>query len=320
VTARALDVLIALPDEGTANAAAAALRRRGHRVFVAIAPDGSLAAAGDDVLVCDLAGLELLRARGQSAPAVLVDLEATPESFRRAVRLGARDVLTRPFLLSDLVASVESSPAALMSAAPNRDLLRCTFEAEPDSIEGSLRELAAFLVGRAVCPSTRTRALSACAEVLDNVVHHAFAKAGSGRGTLEAELDTRELKVTIHDAGVGFDATTLTLDGRTVPARNSGLGRAAALCEDLRVESAASRGTRVSLTFTAYRVEFDEDDTIDLSELDWLSPGLARRVLASIMGDSQEPLYNLSPALAVTVGRLLTGAAPRQLVEKALRN
>ena len=50
----------------------------------------------------------------------------------------------------------------------------------------------------------------------------------------------------------------------------------------------------------------------------WLPPALARRVLESLTGNGSEPLYNLSPALAVTVGRLLTGATPRQRAERAL--
>lgn len=311
MSSRPLDILIALSDEGAASATAGALRRRGHRVSVCAPAALEAALRVEDALVCDLPTLERLRAAEQLAPALLVDLEATPEAFRAALRLGATDVLTRPWLLSELADRVEGC-AATRATPPRPAELRLEVEADPDRVEDALRELAAFLVARGVCPTTRTRALSACAEVLDNVLRHAYAPGVDGRAGLCARLDERDLRVVLFDRGAGFDV------GAQARCESGGLARARALAEELRVESGAQTGTRVELEFTAWRVDFDEDDTIDLSELDWLPPALARRVLESLTGAGSEPLYNLSPALAVTVGRLLTGATPRQRAERAL--
>ena len=98
----------------------------------------------------------------------------------------------------------------------------------------------------------------------------------------------------------------------------SGLARAAALAEELRLESAPGRGARVTMRFAAYRVRFDECDEIDLSDLDWLTPGMSRRVLESLRCDDPDVLFNLSPAMAVTVGRMLSGPTPEQSVQMAL--
>jgi len=311
VSARRLDVLIALSEEGAASATAGALRRRGHRVAICAPAAIDSAPRVEDALVSDLATLERLRAAGQTAPALLVDLEATPEAFRDALRLGATDVMTRPWLLSELADRVESCAAA-RDVRRRADGLRREVECDPDDVEDALRDLAAFLVARGISPTTRTRALSACAEVLDNVLRHAWPLPQAGRATLRACLEGRDLRVTISDTGAGFDADALA------QLAEGGLARARALAEDLRVESRPHGGTRVELGFVAYHVDFDDDDTIDLSELDWLPPALARRVLESLTGAGSEPLYNLSPALAVTVGRLLTGATPRQRAERAL--
>lgn len=311
MSARALEILIALSDEGAASATAGALRRRGHRVSVCAPDEADGAPRAEDALVCDLATLERLRAAQQTAPALLVDLEATPEAFRAALRLGAADVLTRPWLLSELADRIEACAAARVTP-PRADELRLEVAADPERVEDALRELAAFLVARGVCPTTRTRALSACAEVLDNVLRHAYPLGADGGASLGARLEERDLRVVVADRGAGFDATA------QAGAASGGLARARALAEELRVHSRARGGTRVELDFVAWRVDFDEDDAIDLSELDWLPPALARRVLESLTGAGSEPLYNLSPALAVTVGRLLTGATPRQRAERAL--
>lgn len=308
---RSLDLLIALADAGAASATAGALRRRGHRVRVCAPSELDVAPRVEDALVSELPALERLRAAGQRAPALLVDLEATPEAFRAALRLGAADVLTRPWLLSELADRVEACARRGDVLAPAATL-RLEVESDPDRVEDALRELAAYLVTRGICPTTRTRALSACAEVLDNVLRHAYPRELDGGATLGARLDERELFVSIRDRGVGFDAQA------QAGAARGGLARARALSEDLRVDSRPGDGTQVELAFTAWRVDFDEDDCIDLSELDWLPPALARRVLESLTGSGSEPLYNLSPALAVTVGRLLTGATPRQRAERAL--
>ncbi|HVS17488.1 MAG TPA: hypothetical protein VMT18_02725, partial [Planctomycetota bacterium] len=179
MSTRRLDVLIALRDEGASSATAGALRRRGHRVAVCAPTALDTSPRVEDVLVSDLGTLAHLRAAGQTAPALLVDLEATPEAFRDALRLGAIDVMTRPWLLSELADRVEGC-AATHSARARADGLLREVACDPDDVEDALRELAAFLVARGVSPTTRTRALSACAEVLDNVLRHAWPPCSEG--------------------------------------------------------------------------------------------------------------------------------------------
>jgi hypothetical protein len=64
-------------------------------------------------------------------------------------------------------------------------------------------------------------------------------------------------------------------------------------------------------------VQFEEEEAVDLSELDYLTPDMASRVLAGLRGEP-EPSYNLSPALAVSVGRMLAGTSDQKSLRVAL--
>ena len=90
------------------------------------------------------------------------------------------------------------------------------------------------------------------------------------------------------------------------------------LSEDQRIESVLGRGTRVTQRFSTVPASFEEESVIDLSELDFLSPEISRRVLDAVQRDRTEAMFNLSPALAVTVGRLLSGSSNTQSAQRAL--
>ena len=83
--------------------------------------------------------------------------------------------------------------------------------------------------------------------------------------------------------------------------------RARALSEDLRFESSPGAGTSVVLEFTATQILFNEERGIDLSELDYLDPATARRVLLS----AAERLPPFSIAVKAAITRQLTGAGGR---------
>ena len=99
-------VLVAVPEPAIAAAIAGALRRRGHEVKTVASAAEALAAEEPDVLVCDLAlagggGLDLLDAL-----------------LRRALDLGAAELLPSPFRLGDLVRAVEGGETKLHVDGP----------------------------------------------------------------------------------------------------------------------------------------------------------------------------------------------------------
>jgi anti-sigma regulatory factor (Ser/Thr protein kinase) len=313
MSAARLHVLIALPDPGAAATVAAALRRRSHTVLPVTDTAEALAQESADVVVCDLDMLGALRRSGARTRAVVVDVPESVDAWRSTLRLGASDALSRPWRLAELVEAVEAGPRAALPARGEDALLRRSLAAEADSIEKALRELCSWLVRRSVTPAARARVLTATAEVLENTARHAYGAGLGGRVELAAALESHELCVEVRDDGTGFDPGHLPQE-----AREGGLSRAAALAESLRVTSQPGQGTRVVLRFSARGVDFGEDVVVDLSEHDWLSPALAQRVLASLADPEAGPFYNLSPALAVTVGRLMAGSTERQRAERAL--
>jgi CheY-like chemotaxis protein len=307
-----------------ARAVAAILGRAGHRVATAARAEDALGNDDCDVLVCaveldGMDGLELLaalRRRGSSSRAVLMTSLPNLEDCRRALRLGAAELLVKPLDPRELLAAVEDAPPAPLPA----DALpfRRSFGATIEEAELAVRDLVGQLVRWGVGPTARARIATAAVEVLDNAVRHAYPDRDAG-GPIEllARCTGREVELDLRDRGVGFDARGE--GGRALgdPAQ-SGLARAAALCEGLRVTSAPGpqdprgpqgphgTGTRVELCFTAYRTNFDERGSIDLTELDWLTPGMARRVIDMLRAGDAAEVFQLSPAMAVTVGRLLS--------------
>lgn len=195
---------------------------------------------------------------------------------------------------------------------------RREYEARAETVELCPRDLAAYALRCGISPATRARIGTACAELVENVVRHAYGPGG-GSVSISAGVEERDLWVSVRDAGMGFDLATAGLE-ELRHSRDGGLARCAALAEDFSVESHLGGGTEVLLRFAAYRVHFDEERHVDLSELDFLCPRTARRVIEALELDGNEDLFHLSPALAVTVGRLLAGPGERRVVRSALRS
>ena len=324
-----LEVLVVDDQASITSAIAAALRRRGHRVTTAASASEALAGAVPDVLISDLAlagtsGLDLLAAlheRGAHPHTIFVTEEPTLEDCRRALHLGAAEFLTKPFRLGELVSAVESC------AVEPRDVLRAPavrtgepfvreYVCSARTPELAANDLAAFALLCGVGPSSRARIASAASEIVDNARRHGYAHR-RGAVRVRAEVEERAFVVRIDDSGRGFDPSRAGADYLRSTLDN-GLARAMALSEDIEVDTAPGEGTRVTLRFTCSRVEFDEPAGIDLSELDYLTPDVARRVLHTLSRNGSSEAFRLSPALAVVVGRLLSGPDPRVLVQKAL--
>jgi hypothetical protein len=85
------------------------------------------------------------------------------------------------------------------------------------------------------------------------------------------------------------------------------------------VVTAPGNGTEVTLRFDARRADLGDEGTIDLTERDWFTPDLARRVLHTVKKYDTADLFQLSPALAVVVGRLLAGPDPARVADLSAR-
>jgi len=325
VTRGSLSVLVVERELAVAAAVAATLRRRGHAVSAVTRAEEALRLPVPDVIVAalELDGLdglellELLRRDGHAVRTVLMTSLPSLRDCRRALRLGAAEFLAKPFDADELVPAVEgSSPLAPLPADPDPLSFRCVFSALVEEAELGVRDLTAQLVRWGLGPTVRARVATAAVEVLDNAVRHAYPLE-PGKLQIEAQCDGREVVVRIRDRGLGFDASGQAAGAPHDPAR-SGLARACALSEALRIETAPGAGTTVELRFAAYRSSFDEHGAIDLSELDWLTPGMSRRVLEILRAEGAEGTFHLSPAMAVTVGRILTGAPAAASAQEAL--
>ena len=325
MTRGGLSVLVVERELAVASAVATTLRRRGHAVTTVARADEALRLSVPDVVVAALEldgldGLELLEALrrdGQGVRTVLMSVLPSLDDCRRAMRLGAAEFLAKPFDAGELILAVEgSSPPAPLPANPDPLCFRRLVGAEIEEAELGARELTAQLVRWGLGPTARARVVTAAVEVLDNAVRHAYP-VEPGAIQIEAECDEREVVVRIRDQGLGFDAAGLNSGAPRDPAR-SGLARARALCEAMRIETAPGAGALLELRFAAYRTHFDEHGAIDLSELDWLTPGMSRKVLEVLRDEGAEGTFHLSPAMAVTVGRILTGAQPAPSAQEAL--
>lgn len=329
-----LSILVVDDERPIVASIAAVLERRGHTVMTAATVDEALAAPTPDVLVTDvrLAGLsgldlfEALKARGRTPRTIFITGLPTVDLCRQALLMGAVEFLTKPFRLDDLVRAIEAEPAPLLPPAASAPattpvddapwVLERTYDATPLSVERAARDVTAFALRCGIGPAARARVASATSEVVDNARRHGYA-AASGPIFLRAESDGREISVRVRDEGRGFEPSNLAEGALDAPLFN-GLARAMALSEDLELQTAPGEGTCVTLRFTVYRVDFDEESSIDLSELDFLTPDLSRRVLHALRKPEGNDLFQLSPALAVVIGRMLSGPDPRRSLEAAL--
>ncbi len=317
-----LRIMLVEDEASIAAAYEAALHQAGHEVVLAASAEEALLHRGCDVVVTDLGlpgidGLELLqalRSRGECPRSVVVTGQSDLESCQRALRMGADEFLTKPLSLETLVEAVEQRSPAWTR---NQSIYERTYEATLESAEQAARDLAAHALRNSISPAARARIATTCAELADNVVRHAYP-AGDGKLTVRATIDKRRLELHVSDSGAGFDPLDDALDHMT-DCLSGGLARIATLSEEVRIESAPGAGTDIFASFDVARAIFDEEDQVDLSELDWLPPQVIREVLTACKENPEGASgFVLSPALAVSLGRLLAGPDPRHVLRTAL--
>jgi ActR/RegA family two-component response regulator len=331
----ALDVLIVEGEEPVTEALSSTLARRGHRVFAVRSTEKALALPAPDVFVCEghlpgSCGFELLsavRAREDGARFVLLLGEPTVEDCLRAFRLGASDLLAKPFRVEDLVRAVEAGPKRSVarsrpskSTSPSGDAFERAYPPIERSVELCARELCAFALVRGVPPSVRARIACAAEEIVQNAVRHARLEAAS---TIRVHAKTKglEFQLEIADDGAGFDperargsrsarrATGAKSSARSRaqgPAR-TGLERARALSEHLDLRTAPGSGTLVALRFSTSGASLCASGK-DLSEIDFLAPDEIELLIGELLEGRTPEIEALSPAVAVVIGRLLAGA------------
>jgi anti-sigma regulatory factor (Ser/Thr protein kinase)/ActR/RegA family two-component response regulator len=315
-----LSVLIVESEESITQALSRTLARRGHCVATVPSAERALALPLPDVFVCEsklpgACGFDLLSAvqeRGDGARVVLLLDDPTGEECIRALRLGASELLIRPFRLADLVRAVEGRrpPSATRPAEPSRApaepsrAIDHRYPSAPASVAWCSRTLAAFTLRHGVPPSTRARIAGAAGEIVDNAIRHGRLPI-HGSIWVRAEIGARSLRVRIRDAGVGFDPVLTRAAARPGPAL-TGLARAMALSESMRVRTTPGAGTEVDLRFSVMGASLS-DRSLDLSEADFLSPGEVRGLLETLLEGKTPDVEGISPAVAVVLGRLLAG-------------
>jgi FixJ family two-component response regulator len=319
-----LSIIVVDDEEPIASAIACVLRRRGHVVRTATSAEAALELEAPDVLISELAlprhsGLDLLEElhqRGVHPHTVFVTARPTVVDCRRALLMGAYEYLVKPFRLEELVRAAEAGD----SRAPREEARRKldhSYSASATCAQEIARDVVAHALASGVGPACRARIGSACAEIADNAARHGY---GHGRGPVlvAAELEGREFIVRIRDEGFGFDPR-LAEDGCLESPLHHGLARAVALSEDMVVTTGRGKGTEVTLRFDASRVALGDEGSVDLTELDWFTPELSRRVLRALKKYDTTDMFELSPATAVVVGRLLAGTNGRGALETSPR-
>lgn len=305
------------------------LRGQGHEVALHATSAEFLSAPEPDLYLIGRSipdgsgGLELLEAlrrTGRSAPVVILESRPSFEDMRRAVELGATDVLLLPLETGELTRAIvravsSRTPKPRIDSAPQAHAIERSYTVDPSTVGRAAREISAFLVNEGVASAHRVRIASALAELVDNACRHAYART-QGEVIVRAEVQRTRVQLSVEDSGPGFDAARAKLD--QVPAalpgsRNKvgahhrssrGLGRVAQLSEDHHVDS-GPQGTRVELAFNLTPVRFDEEAE-HLAETDFLDPSRARSLIASLR-KGQTDLSGVAPAMALTIGRILGG-------------
>lgn len=315
----ALSVLVVEPEASIADALCAALERRGHQARIASDSEGAMEQETPDVLICGVDGdegceydlLEEFARRGRRPRSILLLSDPNTLSFRRARELGVEDVLARPFRLTELVNSVERiSDSNANHAAPSFSSYSKSYPCDKEVVDRCARDLSAFALRCGVGPSARARLATAVAEIAENALKHAYP-TGGGMLEVDVRLEERDVWICLRDSGVGFD-TTVEREER------SGLDRAAALSEGLDVISTLGEGTEATLRVTIFRADFDSGQQVDLSEFDFFTPQTSRQVLSVVRDQEDSACLELSPALAVVIGRLLSGPNQRAAITASL--
>jgi anti-sigma regulatory factor (Ser/Thr protein kinase) len=309
------------------------LRAQGHDVVWHEDQRGILSAPEPDVYVIgpSLAdgtrGLDLfeaVRRAGRSAPIVMLDERPSFADMRRAVELGASDLIVRPLDAGELGRAIARAQAA-RAPRPSIDVTSgahaCvrSYSSDESSVGRAAREISAFLVNEGVVNAHRVRIASALAEVVDNACRHAYPR-GTGEIVVRAEVQRSRVQVSVTDQGRGFDTARVKLErvpaalpGGRGPRRASstssdtGLGRVERLCEHHELFS-GPQGTRIELTFELTPVRFDEEAE-HLAETDFLDPERARSLIQALR-KGRTDLSGVAPGMALTIGRILGGLDP----------
>ena len=317
----ALSVLVVESEPAIAEALCAALERRGHLTQVVSDSLVALEQENPDVLICGSRStdeptyglLEEFARRGRQPRSILLLSDPNTLSFRRARELGVEDVLARPFRLADLMSSVERiSESNTVSEAPTFSSYSKSYPCDEEAVQRCARDLAAFALRSGVSPSARARLATAAGELAENAVKHAYP-TGGGMLEVDVRLEARDVWVSVRDSGIGFDTNAEREEG-------AGLDRAAALSEGLDITSAPDTGTEASLRVTVFRADFDNGDQVDLTELDFFTPHTSRKILGLVRDQDAGSYLDLSPSLAVVIGRLLSGPSQRTTLQASLWN
>jgi anti-sigma regulatory factor (Ser/Thr protein kinase)/ActR/RegA family two-component response regulator len=327
-------IVFAGPDTPRAEVLAEILAGLGHELRRAAGRDEVLRSPQPDLYVVartladgsnGLALLAALRRLGRGAAVILIDERPSFQELRQAIELGVADVVLRPCEPGELAGAVTRAlsgrrPAPARTAyAPGGErppLYERRYPAEPGSVGWAARELSAYLMERGVVAAHRVRIASALSELVDNASRHAYPR-GQGEVLVRAVVERTRVHLEIADRGTGLDPCSRLESVRpALPGRRgtpgatgtgTGLGRVERLCEALAIRS-AEPGTSVELLFELTPVRFHEEPE-DFSEIDFLDPARARALLESLRrGDTD--LSSVSPALAITIGRLLAGPDP----------
>jgi anti-sigma regulatory factor (Ser/Thr protein kinase)/CheY-like chemotaxis protein len=318
---------VATPSSRT-TALTELIRSLDHEVVVHGDARAYLAAPEADLVLLDLArgddggGLGLLaalRGAGRSVPVVLVAEQLTFDDMKRAVELGASDVLLGPLEREGLARSLERAcsgrePRPRAEGPAPVHACERTYPAAPDAVGRAAREASAFLVNEGVASAHRVRIASAIAELVDNSVRHGYSgRAGEVR--VRVEVHHARVHLSVSDSGTGFDAPRARLESvppalpGSRPAKKSGgsgrgLGRVEQLCEAHTVSSGPA-GTQIDLVFELTPVRFEEEGE-HLAETDFLDPERARDLIAAL-SKGRADLSGLPPSMALTIGRIIGG-------------
>jgi DNA-binding NtrC family response regulator len=187
-------ILIADDDEGIRTAAERVVKRCGFRVATAVDGRDALemiaaaqpAAALVDLQMPHVGGLEVLRTMRQASPAcqvILMTAQPTMESAIEAVKLGARDYITKPFdleRLEELLASVREGLDRRRDAfAKDREAAECFEYCGMIGRSRVMQEL--FDTIRRLAPHVRTALVTGETGSGKELVARALHKAGSRR-------------------------------------------------------------------------------------------------------------------------------------------
>jgi len=315
----ALKVLVVESERAIASSLCAALDRRGHRACLVAETCDALEREAPDVLICGIGAsdddryglLEEYGRRGRKPRSILVLSDPSKLSFSRARELGVEDVFARPFRLTDIMESVERiSGAGSTSTTPTFSTFARSYPSTEESVDRVARDIAAFALRSSVGPTARARLATAVAELAQNSVQHAYP-TGGGMIEVEARLEERDVWVSLRDSGRGFDTTEGHEEG-------GGIDRATSLVEGLDISSTVGEGTEVTLRASIFRADFDEGQQVDLTELDFFTPQTSAQVLSVVRDEQGGSYLDLSPALAVVLGRLLSGPTQRAAASVSL--